>query len=190
MSGRLGGVVVGAALLLSACVSAPPRLSEGASAADFTVVGRVLVREEGRADVLRMSWRHEGATDAVRLETALGQTVAELEMDANHAHVKLGDGRELADSDDRVLAYQILGVPLPLRHFADWARGVPAADAEGVSRDAAGDLQSARDAGWTLSYAGYGEAGVPHYPALIEARNGPTLVRLKVESWTLGKSAP
>lgn len=180
------GIAAGVAVALSGCVTPVPRLSQTATVDDFALIGRVLVRKGERADVLRLAWQHEGETDHVRLETSLGQTVAEVDLNAARAHVKLGDGREFEREDDVMLAEDVLGVPLPLRRFADWVRALPSAQAGELRRDERTRLVGAVEGDWTLAYSGYGEAGLARYPALIEARSGDVLVRLKVETWSAG----
>jgi len=174
---------VTAALLLGACATAPQtRLGAG----DYALTGRVLVRQPDRADVLRLNWTHQGARDTVRLETPLGQAVAELQLDPQRAHVQLGDGRSFEAQDDAALAQQVIGVPLPLRRFAGWLRADPGATAAGIERDADARIVSMRDAGWQLNYSGYGEVDTVVGPSLIEARQGAVVVRVKIESWEHG----
>ncbi|WP_374512043.1 lipoprotein insertase outer membrane protein LolB [Niveibacterium sp.] len=173
-----------AAVFLSACATAPQQASLGAG--DYALTGRVLVRQADRADVLRLNWTHLGVRDTVRLETPLGQTVAELQLDPLRAHVQLGDGRAFEAADDVVLAEQVIGVPLPLRQFAGWLRAEPGATAAGIERDADARIVSMRDSGWLLSYSGYGSVDSVAGPSLIEAKQGDVVVRVKIESWLHG----
>ncbi len=181
-------VSVVAAALVSACATtlAPP-MPVGMGRDDFSLIGRVLIRQADRADVLRMTWQHMAEIDRVRLETSLGQTVAEVRLDPFRAWARLGDGRELLREDDVLLAEELLGTPVPLRRFAGWVRGDTPADASSVERDDNQRLVAMRDASWRLSYTGYGElASAPGRPAQIEARNGDIVVRLRIEAWTGG----
>jgi len=173
---------------LAACATTPaPKLPEVMGRDDFSLSGRVLIRQADRADVLRLSWQHFADADHVQLETSLGQTVAEVQLDPQRAWAKLGDGRELERSDDVALAKELLGTPVPLRRFAGWVRGEAEQGASGVQRDAEKRLVAMRDADWQLSYTGYGElAGAPARPAQIEAKSGDIVVRLRIEAWNGG----
>ncbi|QSI77644.1 outer membrane lipoprotein LolB [Niveibacterium microcysteis] len=173
-----------AAALLNACATAPQQAP--LRAGDYSLSGRVLVRQASRADVLRLNWTHLGMRDTVRLETPLGQTVAELQLDPQRAHVQLGDGRAFEAADDVALAEQVIGVPLPLRQFSGWLRAEPGASAVAIERDSDARIVSMRDSGWLLSYSGYGAVESVAGPSLIEARQGDVVVRVKIESWLHG----
>ena len=70
-----------ALLWLAACTSLPapiPLALHGSD--DFALSGRVVVRQGDRAEVLRISWSHAGVEDRAHLETALGQTIAEISL--------------------------------------------------------------------------------------------------------------
>jgi len=174
-----------AAVGVIACAT-PRALPEPVGHDDFTMAGRVLVRQGERADVLRLHWAHRGETDEVRLETPLGQTVAELSLDPGKAVARLGDGREFEATDDATLALQVIGTAVPLRRFAGWLRAEPGPDANAIQRDEALHVLSMNDAGWQLGYSGHGEVASLAGPALIEAKQGDVVVRVKIESWVRG----
>ena len=176
-----------AALSLVACVttrSAVEPLAEG----DFSMSGRVLVRQGERADVLRIYWSHVAQVDEVRLETPLGQTVAELSLDPVKASAHLGDGRAFETNSDSELAERVIGTPVPLRRFADWLRAAPRADASVTLRDDSQRVLAMRDAGWQLNYSGYGALAGLAGPSLVEAKREDVVVRVKIESWQGGAS--
>ncbi|GAA5178597.1 hypothetical protein GCM10025771_18130 [Niveibacterium umoris] len=150
------------------------------------MTGRVLIRQSDRADVLRINWAHLGPADTVRLETSLGQTVAEISLTPQRAHVRLGDGREFEAADDASLAREVVGVPVPLRRFAGWLRAEPGAGATGVLYDDAGRVSAMGEAGWQLNYSGYGALEAVPGPSLIEARKEDVVVRVKIETWSRG----
>jgi len=176
------------ALLLAACQTPhAPVLPDSARGEDFSLTGRVVVRQGEQAEVLRMYWHHLAAVDKVSLETSLGQTVAEIALDDEIGRAKLADGRELAEPDDAVLAQKLLGSPVPLRRFANWVRAQTPAAAV-TERDDQGRVLRAHEFGWQLAYSGYGDfAAMPDLPSLVEARRADILVRLKIEEWTRGR---
>ncbi|WP_341677674.1 outer membrane lipoprotein LolB [Niveibacterium sp. SC-1] len=184
--GWLGGLL-GAVLLAACATPRAPVLPDSAGGEDFSLTGRVLVRQGERAEVLRMYWHHLAAADKVSLETSLGQTVAEIDLDDEIGRAKLADGRELSEEDDLVLARKLLGSPVPLRRFADWVRAQTPASAV-VERDDQGRVLRAHESDWQLAYSGYGDfAATPDLPSLVEARRADILVRLKIEEWTRGR---
>ncbi|MCL2656320.1 MAG: outer membrane lipoprotein LolB [Betaproteobacteria bacterium] len=178
------------ALSLGGCATTQtPLLPQGAGRDDFSLTGRVLVRQAEKADVLRVTWQHVSASDRVSLETPLGQTLAKLELDPDRAYARLGDGREFQFSDDTLLAQELLGAPLPLRRFAHWVRAEPGRDTGEVVRDQAQRVLAMRDLDWQLSYSGYGDlTDTPNRPTQVEARNGDITVRLRIEEWAEGSS--
>ncbi|MCX9155566.1 outer membrane lipoprotein LolB [Niveibacterium sp. 24ML] len=163
-----------------------PPLPAPLAQSDFSMSGRVLVRQAERADVLRLYWSHRGESDDVRLETPLGQTLAELSMGQGFARARLGDGREFEAADDSALASQVIGTALPLRRFAGWLQAEPGGAASQIERDAAGRVLTMSDAGWRLSYAGHGDVVSLDGPSLIEAKREDVLVRIKIETWVRG----
>ena len=190
MSRCFAWVVFLLVLTLAGCATTQaPVLPHEAGRNDFSLTGRVLVRQAERADVLRVTWQHFSVSDRVRLETLLGQTVAELELGPDRAYARLGDGRVLQSSDDASLAQELLGTPLPLRRFANWVRAKPGHDTDEVVRDQTQRVLAMRDLDWRLSYTGYGDLiDTPSRPAQVEARNGDIMVRLRIEAWTEGSS--
>lgn len=174
-------------LVLAACATSRPA-APPLGADDFILTGRVLVRQSDRADVLRLHWSHVGTVDEVRLETSLGQTVAEILLNPQRAHVHLGDGREFDSADDTELAQEVVGAPVPLRRFASWLRAEPGADAQHVERGDGGRVIGMQEAGWILGYSGYGAADSVPGPSLIDARKGDVVVRVKIETWARGAS--
>lgn len=167
------------AAALAACASLPgqPPL-ELRSSDDFALTGRIVVREAGRAEVLRISWSHAGGEDRAHLETSMGQTIAEISLADGRARADLADGRHLDEEQDVELARRLIGIPLPLRRFADWVR----------ARQGGSETRSGfEDSGWTLAYQAWGEApGGEALPALIEAKRKDLSVRLRVEKWSQG----
>ena len=174
-----------ALLWLAACASMPAPIPLALrSSDDFSLSGRVVVRQGDRAEVLRISWSHSGVEDRAHLETTLGQTVAEISLGDQGGSAILADGRHLAEENDAELARQLIGIPLPLHRFADWVRARSASGERGTTSH---PLANFEDSGWTLAYQGWGEApGGEQLPALIDARRGDLSVRLRVEKWSQG----
>lgn len=174
-----------APLWLVACASLPtPAPLALHDSDDFALAGRIVVRQGGKAEVLRISWSHAGGEDRAHLETQLGQTIAEIALNPHGGTADLADGRHIEEDDDTELARRLIGIPLPLRRFADWVRAKPASREAGTTDK---PLSSFEDSGWHLAYQAWGEApGGAQLPALIDARQDSLSVRLRIEKWSLG----
>lgn len=100
------------------------------------------------------SWRHDPGRDAIELSTPLGQTLAELQGDAQGASVRLQDGRTESAPTWKALTQEAFGVTIPVEGLAYWVRAVPRARAPySVERDAAGRVSLLRQDGWDIVYA-------------------------------------
>jgi outer membrane lipoprotein LolB len=178
-----------AALMLSACVSAPPPPVEipprpaRESILRFELSGRVIIRQGARADSMRMTWQHSDAEDAMGFASAL-MVVAELQRDASGARWTTADGERFeARNADQLLA-RITDQPVPIESLSRWVlgrvkAGVPA------TRDKMGRLLEAVEEGWTVRVLSY-ETELPEaLPSSIEVEHGPLRIRLAIEEWVV-----
>lgn len=87
-------------------------------------------------------------------------------------------------SDPQGWIAQTLGWRLPLAQLRRWMIGLPATDApEQLELDNQGRLALLVEAGWTLRYLDYAEAGIYELPRRIEASNGEGTIKLIADVW-------
>ena len=145
----------------------------------FSISGRLLLKQGQRRDHLRFSWEHAAGRDTLLLSGALGQGVAKLTRDATMlppARLELADGKQYVGTDWKTLAQQVFGQPLPLDALPQWLRG--------------GHSQWAGDADkWrivvTEASARPATAGRQHQlmPRLLQITSDDILLTIVVESW-------
>ncbi|MDB5800752.1 MAG: lolB [Rhodocyclales bacterium] len=177
-----------AALVLSACASAPPAeippRPVRESILHFELAGRAIIRQGARADSMRMTWEHSPDEDAMGFSSSLGMVVAELQRNATGARWITADGeRYEARSADQLLA-RITDQPVPIESLARWVlgrvnRNVPA------TRDSMGRLLEAVEEGWTVRILSYESERPEALPSSIEVEHGPLRIRLAIEEWAV-----
>ena len=98
----------------------------GPAVEQFSITGRLLLKQGQRRDHLRFTWEHDAGRDTLLLSGALGQGVAKLTRDTAMlpvARLELADGKQYAGGDWQTLAQQVFGQALPLDALPQWLRG-------------------------------------------------------------------
>ncbi|MDE3010554.1 MAG: outer membrane lipoprotein LolB [Pseudomonadota bacterium] len=195
-------------LLLGACAAVPPiqedRSQGQGEVRDFTLSGRLALRQPERSDLLLMEWRHQGERDRIALSTPLGSQVALLEEQPGHVRLTVPDRKPVEAADDDALMQSLLGYSLPVGELSAWVLGrVPQADAPGsterggtAATDApaqpAGEAAAGTDrvqhfvqAGWSGSLQRWRPVGESSLPGLITVARQGLQLRLVVDQWTV-----
>jgi outer membrane biogenesis lipoprotein LolB len=159
------------ALLLAACMSAPPprALPELAAVpASFELSGRLAVRQGDRSDIARLRWTHRPSGDLWVVSSPLGNEVARIESDGRGARLAQAGGppREAASFAD--LTQALVGVRLEPAAMAGWIHG-------------AGD--SALPGDWKVTIEERQPAGSIEIARRISATRGDAVVRLVVDDY-------
>ena len=178
-----------AAAVLAGCAALPPAPTApgAASVADlpFAVDGRLSARhgEDGVAGAF--TWSHQPGRDSIDLSTPLGQTLAEIDGNADGVRLRLPDGTTDSAPDWGTLTRRAFGVTIPVEDLAYWIRGEPrAGERSRIERDAQGRAVVLRQDGWEIVY-GYadGAARRPERVTLRYADTPPIDVRVVVDRW-------
>lgn len=155
-------------MLLAGCATVPEPARPAADAiVAFAFYGRLAVRQGGTRHHVKVDWRHTDVRDEILLTTPLGQGVAEVVRDASGARLTLADQRRFEAEDWGMLAEQVFGFRLPLRHSSRWLLGE------------AGDLE-----GWQVRVIERESAAPDALPTVIELERDDIHVRLKIDEWT------
>lgn len=163
-------VATSSLLLLAACASVGPaheRPSEPGLGGARAVEGRLSVRYKdlasGKEDALtgRFEWMQRGTArdDDVELTLLdpLGQTVALIRSDPDHASITFRDGRKVEGATPEALTQDTLGWTVPLRGLASWLDGRAASGSAAVSLD---DGRLRQD-NWTIRFVRDDETSKP-----------------------------
>lgn len=161
------------AALASGCALAPPQADTSVAAESawrsraarlqaltgFELNGRLSASGAGLSGSLR--WRQDGPRYALRLAGPFGAGALALNGDAGHLAIKGRDlDIDLPPAEAEAVLAQRSGWRLPLAALRYWVLGVPAPElAEAHQLDAQGRLLSLAQAGWTLRYSEYPDAG-------------------------------
>lgn len=173
------------ALLVAACatpLSSPRPLPPRAELRAFALEARFSLTHDGERHSGRLSWRHDEFSDAVRIHSPFGQTVAELEFDAQRARLITADGVVHEAPTPEHLLREVLGYALPLDNLAGWILARPQ-NAAALERDAAARPRVLIESGWRILYE-YDDESVGALPSrLFVVRDGGPELRLRIEEW-------
>lgn len=177
-----------AAILLTACATAPPvrRTAAPPSPSDepFAVSGRLSARHGSEAAAANFRWTHRPGRDQFTLASPLGSTLAELDGTAAEVRLVLPDGRVIVAPDWEALTSKVLGAPIPVRGLAWWLRGIPhPGTPHQVERDSAARAALLRQDGWEI-VLGYSESS--DRPSRLRLAYPDTELRLAIDAWSDG----
>lgn len=172
-------------LLCAGCVSRPP-LPEVPEV--FVLRGKVAITEAGEHFTANLLWHQRGEGFEMDLWGPLGQGRVHIVREAGEVRLTNDQGTLLAGEPDQVMR-EALGWSLPLDVLPAWVQGAPLPDvpAEGEVRDAAGQLVSFSQLGWSVALDRYETVapGTSALPTRITAVRGDARVRLVVSEWRL-----
>ncbi len=173
------------AFLVASCASAPP-LGVASLPRDepFAIDGRLSARRGGDAIAVGFAWTHSSPTDAMVVQTPLGQTLAELNSDADvpRAELRTADGRHAIASDWTTLTERAFGFPLPVAGLAWWVQGAPHAGApHTLEVDRAGRPAVLRQDGCEIVY-GYAD-DVARRASRLDLGCHDLEVRIVIDRW-------
>jgi len=178
----------GVLAVLAGCASTRPAQvlpASNASIGAFSLKGRVAVKLDDRGYTASLRWRHSTTSDSLRLLSAVGTVVGEIEADSNGATLMTADKKVYRSNDAQSLPREVLGWDLPLSGLRYWVTGRadPALPVQAQSRDNKERLKSLMQDDWEIAYLEYfGDSAMPARLSLAYDR---LKLRLIVEHWEL-----
>ncbi|NOT82717.1 MAG: outer membrane lipoprotein LolB [Gallionella sp.] len=181
-------------IFLSGCASLrphrvpipPPTRLESAP---FVLNGRISISYRGERNSAGLHWNHQTQSDEILLLTPLGQTVARISSNAQHATLDQGDQHHEAQ-DIETLMTQVLGWHLPLSGLHYWSLGKATMNSPAqIERDGQGRVAVLRQAGWEVRYLSYTEAASESLPARMELIHDDLQVKLFIDEWDWDSSS-
>lgn len=174
-------------LLLSGCAALRIGPGGGLPTRDalsaFALEGRFSLHQDDKNYSGRLSWRHQGASNALMLSSPFGQGIAEITTSERGAQLITSDGRKYTAVDTETLTSEVLGYPLPLALMTDWVRGRGSRSAAS-ELDAQGRLRHLRHDDWRIDYD-YANDDAQAPPLALFARRSDGLeLRLRIDEWT------
>lgn len=175
-------------IFLCGCASLHPQPVPVASpeqleSSPFALNGRISINYQGTRNSAGLHWNHQVQSDEVLLLAPLGQTVASIASDAQHATLDQGEQHYQA-GDVETLMTQVLGWHLPLRGLHHWVLGLPASDSPAqIERDEYGQISVLHQAGWEVRYLGYADTTPDSLPTRMQLSHGDLQVKLFIDEW-------
>lgn len=160
------------------------RQLELAAVQDWNLRARAVLRLEGEAYQVGLSWRRDAEHFVLLLEAPFGQGVIRIDRDpAGSYRLRLPDGRVLRNESAEALLDQLLGWSIPISGLEYWIRGLPHPDSAYTRRAAdSGNTRSLRQDRWDINYRDY-FADVPPLPKRIDLDRDDIALKLVVEHW-------
>jgi outer membrane lipoprotein LolB len=159
----------------------------------WSLTGRIAVTNGRDGGSGRIEWSEDDEFFSVVFSAPITRQSWRLSMDETGATLTGLKGGPRTGSDPAALVRDATGWEIPIDAMTAWVRGVPASDTKPAAAqyDALGRLSHLEEQGWVIDY-GWPDAPTtdPVMPSRIEAVRGTAKVRLVVDTWTLGASAP
>jgi len=178
------------ALLLTACVSAPPLTQPvvrpgQAERQPFVLHGRLAVKHDDERTSATVRWMHHADEDAILLLAPFGQTVARIRRDGQDVALDTSN-KHYAAHDSGELMQQVLGWQLPLDGLRYWVLGLPAPlTAAGVEHDANGRMSVMMQDGWEIHYTRYAASAPDSLPLRLTLQRAGLEIQLLIDEWEL-----
>lgn len=175
-------------LFLSGCASlyshpVPAALPVQLESASFALNGRISINYQGERNSAGLHWKHQIYSDEVLLLAPLGQIVARITSDAQHATLDQGE-QHFQANDVEILMAQVLGWHLPLGGLHYWVLGLPANDSPAqIERDEYGRISVLRQADWEVRYLSYADANLDSLPSRMQLSHADLQVKLFIDEW-------
>ncbi len=175
-------------IFMSGCASLRPQSPtitppEQIESAPFVLNGRIAISYQGQRNSAGLHWNHQTQSDEILLLAPLGQTVARIASDAQHAMLDQGEQHHEA-GDIETLMTQVLGWHLPLSGLHYWALGKAAGGSPAqIERDEQGRISVLHQAGWAVRYLSYADATLDSLPSRMELIHNDLQVKLFIDEW-------
>ena len=155
-----------------------------AAVEDWNLRARAVLRLEGEAYQVGLSWRRDRERFVLLLEAPFGQGVIRIDRDPEGEYrLRLPDGRVVRNNSAEALLDELLGWSLPISGLEYWIRGLPHPDSAYTRRAAnSGVTRSLRQDRWDIDYLDY-FADDPPLPRRIDLGRDNVGLKLVVEHW-------
>ena len=153
----------------------------------FQLKGRVAVAAGKDGFSASLRWVQAGTQSQVSLEGPLGAGAVQITSDGNTLSILNSHGDHLDSDAARADLEARLGFDPPLASLRYWVLGVPdpATPAKETVDPQQQRLQSLKQDGWQVDYAGYMPTGNGWLPSRLTVQRAGVRVRVVVDDWNL-----
>jgi outer membrane lipoprotein LolB len=151
---------------------------------NFGIEGRMAVQYDGRGYSCQIHWHNIDGSQQISLISPLGNTLADISVNADGVILVTSDGKQYAAKDAEQLTQQILGWPLPVSLLHDWVFGRPAEGMVSKQKwDSSGRLLSFAQNEWSVEYQEYRDVETYSLPGKLSFRHAKIYLRLIIDDW-------
>lgn len=197
----LGGLLIGIGLLLSSCVSTPPRAvanSDWMLQQDqlqdlhrWELRGRVNIRYDNESYTPRIQWSQQSNDYQITLWGTFNAGYTHIVGRPGYVTLEQGGDILSANSPEQLILQQ-LGYELPVSYLKYWIKGLPAPGsvAELVFNEL-NQLSQLRQEGWTVDFTDARQYDAITLPRRVELTRAQNDIRLRFIglNWTLEDSS-
>ena len=149
-------------------------------------VGRVVVKTEDDSWSGLIYWDQQPGLYQIDFKTPLGQSMLQLQGDADSAVLKLANKKEFRAEDAETLIYNKLGWGLPINTLVSWVIGIPApTEKYEFKLDEQGRLLKLKQADWDIDFKRYAPTDTLELPKKIFLSNDNLNIRLVIDRWVM-----
>jgi outer membrane lipoprotein LolB len=191
-------LLLGLALLMAGCSSAPPRPQPADTQAawqqhrqqlsalhNWRITGRLGIQTGHEGWHAGLDWQQHNGDYTIRITAPLGQGSLLLQGDTAGVTLQTSDGETLRDEDPGLLLYRQLGWKVPVASLRYWVLGLPAPGVAVETLDAYGRLSHLQQSGWVIEFLDYEERQGIELPGRVFVSNHQAKVRLVIGGWQL-----
>ena len=154
----------------------------------WSMTGRIAVTNGQQGGSGRIEWRQEGARYAVTLSAPVTRQSWRV-TGGDGATIEGLSGGPRQGPDAAALVFEATHWRVPVGALGDWLLALPR-DGDAVRFGNDGRVDRIEGEGWVVVYSDWRLLEGVELPGRIEAVQGTAKVRLVVDDWTLGASAP
>ena len=147
-------------LLLTGCLSMSPMTPIKEWNGRFSLIAQNDQHKEnhtGRFSLMQTA----DQTQIFDLKTALGNTLARIELSVDEVRVQAIGQKEVVGQDPEALMTQLLGFSVPIHGLAFWIDGDTIPNVEATTDPAQAPYDAIQQMGWVISYRHLDETGLP-----------------------------
>lgn len=185
-------LLVGLALLLSACATRPPepqyddarwraQRAQLEQLTHWTLSGKLAISSAKGNGSARLYWEQQGDDYRLNLSSLIGTRIMDMRKQGSRIAITDDQGREHVAKDPGALIYQLTGWNLPVEQLPIWIKGLPGRAHYQLGTD--GRLQQVRTSDWRLDYQSFQPQQGWLLPSRLELNGPGTRIRMAISQW-------
>jgi outer membrane lipoprotein LolB len=151
---------------------------------DWRASGKISLRNAQRSESVNMTWTQQSNNTRMQLSGPLGFSATTISSDGSYLEINQGTDTRHFDISSPEAIVRETGWNLPLKALHYWLKGLPAPQHDIEEADTSkGYLSLLKQAGWVISYQGFGHFGQYQLPTKIQLEGADTRIRVIIRDW-------